>query len=105
MPHQTCVISFRHLDRAVSYVSDYWLPVSPKTIERINQGLVQGDYQSNIDLLVDHVRSDLSLFSRCVLQLRDTMKNIDSSPDMVSSMRTLSYERLKSLVSKSAGRC
>ena len=63
----------KRLQKALQYVSDYWLPVNAQVAEKIREGLEGGVYDTNRALLTKDLSSDLSLFFGCLRELREIL--------------------------------
>jgi hypothetical protein len=65
----------RRIERAVRYVSDYWLPVNKKLVSKIKLGLDRGQYEHDRSGLIDQLKKDVGLFTDCVRSLMEMVKN------------------------------
>ncbi|MCB0332905.1 MAG: HDOD domain-containing protein, partial [Bdellovibrionales bacterium] len=62
--------SVKRVKRAVDYVGDYWFPVNPKLLEKIQERIQYGHYQEgNTRPLVDDLCADFSLFTFALKKL------------------------------------
>jgi hypothetical protein len=91
------------LDRAVEYVSDYWIPANPALLKKLQGGIAQGEYDKAASLLVSEIRSDFSLFLYCIKELVTTMRASGAefvqplSP--VELLRNAGLDQLKKILS------
>lgn len=59
----------QQLSKACQYVNDMWFPINPVQLKKIQDGLSQGNYNSEMTLLIDDLKSDPALFLYCVREL------------------------------------
>lgn len=59
----------KRLKRAVSFVSDYWMPVNPELLDNIKNGLRSGSFDNDLASLVADLRKDIGLFFFCLQRL------------------------------------
>lgn len=60
------LISERRVQRALRHVSDYWLPVNPRLLTKIQNGIKEGAYELDPDFLITDLKTDVGLFWHCV---------------------------------------
>lgn len=86
------------LERAVQYVSDYWIPVDSSLLERIQKQIKNDAYQGELTNLLQDVKSDPALFSHCLRRLAVLYRQgnpeaqIDLSP--AELLQSAGYESL-----------
>ncbi len=80
-------------------VHQSWMPANPAFLERLIAELDHGVYDKDINTLVDEIRTDVSLFSFCVKQLKETVNGSTFEHDPDSFLRRTSVEELKLAVS------
>jgi hypothetical protein len=59
----------RRIDRALQHVSKPWFPMNPDVLKRVREGLEQKTYESNMDALLEELKSDFALFTFVVKEL------------------------------------
>ena len=85
----------RHLESAVRFLSDTWLPPNPELIGRITAGLKSGKYVSDFELLLKDIKRDVALFSYCIKELAACSSTVI---DPIETLRSASYEKIKSII-------
>ncbi|MDC0357868.1 HDOD domain-containing protein [Oligoflexia bacterium] len=92
----------KRLERATRHVSDYWFPANSALVDKIKSGLDNGQYESNIDLLMSDLKSDFSLFTSCLRGLLTIMKEageeIPSPIHPIALLEESGLERLKQIL-------
>jgi len=64
------------LQAAINYVNDGWLPMNPALLSEIKRKFKAGEYKTDYAILLQDIKSDVSLFGYC---LRELCKILDSS--------------------------
>lgn len=59
----------KHLKLAVQYVGDRWFPVNSDLFKKIQTDLTNGSYENDIDLLLNDLKKDFSLYMYCLKEL------------------------------------
>lgn len=57
------------LERAASFTTESWFPVTPSVLELVQDGLASGRYLESRDLLIADLSKDFALFMYCVRRL------------------------------------
>ena len=82
----------RLLERAVTYVSDHWIPISPITKSIILKNIDDDIYQDDVELLLLDLSKDLGLFTRCISQLKQLVDEDEVDP--MRALRSLDIANL-----------
>ncbi len=80
---------------------DSWIPINKELLEKIQEGLSQGLYELDLDLLVSEIKSDFGLFSFCLKELSQTKRGETSRPldeNLVDFLRKNGLDRLKNIL-------
>jgi hypothetical protein len=91
----------RLLARAVSYVSDYWLPVDRDLLKRIREGVRLGRYDTDRVLLTEELCADTGIFFGCIRELKRILGEDDTSlrnPDITAILETANLDALKQAI-------
>lgn len=59
----------RRIDRALHHVSKPWFPMNPDVLKRVREGLEQGIYEADFDVLLEELKGDFALFTFVVKEL------------------------------------
>jgi hypothetical protein len=59
----------RRIDRALQHVSKPWFPMNPEVLKRVREGLAQGIFDNDFNLLLSELKSDFALFTFIVKEL------------------------------------
>jgi hypothetical protein len=75
----------RRIDRALQHVSKPWFPMNPDVLKRVREGLDNGIYDTNFELLMSELKTDFALFTFIVKELsqKATIENV--SPTVISN--------------------
>jgi hypothetical protein len=90
------------LERAARHVTDYWIPVNPLLMDRVKARMSDGTYDTGIEHLITDIRSDLSLFTFCILKIVKMMQ--EAEEDLPESfvpfdlLRNSGVEKLKEIL-------
>lgn len=76
----------RQLESACANVCNAWIPVNPVSYQKISSGLSSGRYDKRLDLFIDDLKSDVSLFAYCVKQLKTIVAH-DGTPVKLASFK------------------
>ncbi|MBX7137245.1 MAG: HDOD domain-containing protein [Oligoflexia bacterium] len=92
----------RQLDRAAEYVTDYWFPINPALLEKIQGRLNQGTYVEDAALLLSDIKKDFSLFTFClrnlILQLQSEGIEVPQGTNAMLLMEDAGLDRLKRIL-------
>jgi hypothetical protein len=87
-------------------INDGWFPANPQLAAKIKDGFSSGRYEGDIDLLIEDVKSDISVFAYCLKRLIEIANQQDSawaSPDNpVDLIRGAAFDDLRSLLTAPA---
>ena len=89
------------LDRAVLHVTDHWFPTNPVTLQNIQKMLSAESGTNDAEQLVKYVKSDASLFCRCVRQLAKMIEKdeiTETQADPITQLESLETEKLRELL-------
>jgi hypothetical protein len=59
----------RRIDRALQHVSKPWFPMNPEVLKRVRDGLAQGTFDKDFNLLLTELKADFALFTFIVKEL------------------------------------
>lgn len=97
----------RRLDRAITYCSDYWLPINRNILKKISRKFEQDGYNSLVDTLVLDLQEDLSLFTFCfrevLKKLTDEGVQLPETPNPLSVFQLAGYEQLREILALEGG--
>ncbi len=100
--------SVKRVKRAVDYVGDYWFPVNPKLLEKIQERIHNGNYHGeSARPLVDDLCEDYSLFTFALKKLYEMLQREGlSAPAQLNPVQMLEWagaERLQSILACDVG--
>ena len=91
--------SRRGMDEALRYVSKNWFPVNPGVLKHIQTKIKAGQYQENVTALVTDLKTDLSLYSWCLMRLKDFTGEQDATRNPAEVLLSLELEKMQKLLS------
>lgn len=74
----------KHAQLAYTYVNQAWFPIDAAVLERIQDNLYQGIYESDKGKLLADLRQDYSLFLYCLRQLTEILSNASPENEKLS---------------------
>jgi len=90
------------LERAARHVSDYWIPVNPALVTKVQKGLRSGYYDNRIEELLGDIRSDLSLFAgslgKLAEMIHDRGEELPTPFQPIELLRQAGIEQLKEIL-------
>ena len=87
----------RRINRALSHVEDYWIPVNPNLFRKLSQDLTNLESKSEIDQFVSSIESDIGLHSWC---LRENLIRAGDDASTAGGLRSLSAKELQQIFPK-----
>ena len=91
----------RRLEKASQYVNDLWFPVNSELLAKIKLGIRGGVYDLDPEALVKSLSSDFSLFTYCIRELIQTLREENITLPLANPMEALrlaGIDRLKSIL-------
>lgn len=92
----------RRLDQAIEYVARAWFPANPEVLTRIKTRAEAGEYNDAFDVLLNDLKSDFSIFTYLLKELREHYPPDSDGIDPITLMRSLDISRLISMISVSS---
>lgn len=78
---------------------DNWFPVNPQLLAKIRNNLSDGNYRDDCDTLIEHLKSDVSLFTYCLRKLIELTKENSLPENPIDLIRASSFEDLRDILS------
>lgn len=84
---------------------DSWFPVNPELLSKIRSGLDSGSYKEDVNLLIEELKGDFSLFTYCLRELtrlaQSGAQDYKPPENPIDLLRTSGFEQLRSVLVRS----
>jgi hypothetical protein len=91
-------VNSRRIDRAYQYIGKPWFPINLEVVKRITEGLKNGSFESNPNLLIEELRSDFALLAFTIKELyTGTLKLPDYSAKRTNPIELIRSNGAKTL--------
>lgn len=87
----------RPIQAVYNHVNDCWLPVNPELIDSIRLNLRNGNYDTERDVLIRDIKSDMALMAYCIRELKaliDEEEGEDAVTDPIEVLRRVSLDHV-----------
>ena len=92
-------LSGRRLKEAIRYVSRTWLPINVTTLRQIQLRLAEGFYTDQRQMLINDIKSDLSLLAFCFRKLEGVITEQQAAINPIDTLRQLEIGQLTAILS------